>query len=97
MKRFWKDVAVEDLGNGWRVLLDGRPVSLPVPAAWLGSERSFQAYAGARDEALADGDTPAEAQAAYEAQMSLWGCLMGGGTSGDPRRGLDAWRADRQL
>jgi len=26
MKRFWKDVAVEKAGGGWRVTLDGRPI-----------------------------------------------------------------------
>lgn len=26
MKRFWKDVAVERAGGGWRVTLDGRPI-----------------------------------------------------------------------
>ncbi|WP_057884120.1 ATP12 family chaperone protein [Tsuneonella troitsensis] len=33
MKRFWKDVAVEDLGSGWRVLLDGRPIRTQVGGA----------------------------------------------------------------
>ena len=26
MKRFWNDVAVEEAADGWRVLLDGRPI-----------------------------------------------------------------------
>ena len=26
MKRFWKEVSVEENGDGWRVLLDGRPL-----------------------------------------------------------------------
>ena len=29
MKRFWKSVTTEETGEGWRVLLDGRPVSTP--------------------------------------------------------------------
>ena len=26
MKRFWKDVSVEEAEGGWRVTLDGRPI-----------------------------------------------------------------------
>lgn len=33
MKRFWKDVAVGQEGNGWAVTLDGRPVRTPARAA----------------------------------------------------------------
>ena len=29
-KRFWKDVSVEAEGDGWQVLLDGRPVRTPL-------------------------------------------------------------------
>lgn len=46
------DHAIGPASAGARVVvLDGRPASLPVPVAWLGTERSFRAYAGARDEA----------------------------------------------
>ena len=45
------DHAIGPASAGARVLLlDGRPVSLPVPAAWLGTERSLRAYAGGGDE-----------------------------------------------
>jgi len=33
MKRFWKDVSVEQEGEGWGVRLDGRPVKTPARAA----------------------------------------------------------------
>ena len=33
MKRFWKDVSVEQEGKGWGVRLDGRPVKTPARAA----------------------------------------------------------------
>ena len=32
MKRFWKDVTVEPEGEGWAILLDGRPVKTPARA-----------------------------------------------------------------
>ncbi|MES2138013.1 MAG: ATP12 family protein [Pseudomonadota bacterium] len=32
MKRFWKDVAVEQDGDGWTIKLDGRPVKTPARA-----------------------------------------------------------------
>ena len=33
MKRFWKDVSVEQEGEGWGVRLDGRPLKTPARAA----------------------------------------------------------------
>ena len=33
MKRFWKDVAVEQGADGWTIKLDGRPVKTPARAA----------------------------------------------------------------
>jgi chaperone required for assembly of F1-ATPase len=35
VKRFWKDVAVGPEGNGWGVMLDGRPVRTPARAPLL--------------------------------------------------------------
>ncbi len=35
MKRFWKDVAVEDADGGWRITLDGRPIRTQGGAAQI--------------------------------------------------------------
>jgi chaperone required for assembly of F1-ATPase len=35
MKRFWKDVSVQKEGDGWTILLDGRPVKTPARAPLL--------------------------------------------------------------
>jgi chaperone required for assembly of F1-ATPase len=35
VKRFWKEVAVEHAGGGWRVLLDGRPIRTQAGTAQL--------------------------------------------------------------
>lgn len=35
MKRFWKDVTVEERDGGWRVLLDGRPIKTQGGAAQI--------------------------------------------------------------
>ena len=47
MKRFWREVAVEAAGDGWRVTLDGRPVRTPRKAAQVVPTRALA-------EALAD-------------------------------------------
>jgi chaperone required for assembly of F1-ATPase len=35
VKKFWKEVAVEDDGDGWTIKLDGRPVKTPARAALI--------------------------------------------------------------
>ena len=54
MKRFWKSVTTEETPDGWRVLLDGRPVStpakrpclVPVPEMAAGIAREWDAQEG---------------------------------------------------
>ena len=47
MKRFWKDVSVDQEGEGWGVRLDGRPVKTPARAALAVSTQALA-------EAIAD-------------------------------------------
>ncbi len=41
MKRFWKDVAVEESGAGFRVTLDGRPIRTQIGAAQIVPTRAL--------------------------------------------------------
>jgi len=41
MKRFWKDVAVEQIDDGWRITLDGRPIKTQGGAAQVVPSRTL--------------------------------------------------------